>query len=115
MEYVHLENGITDESSRLLLTLFKKRKALINNLKDVSTNEKGRKNVTLADHSCVSLCFASGVLESVFPIAKTEQSDAVRDLRSDIDFAQFIVTNTCNSLKLVSEAICIDFPRANSP
>lgn len=109
MEYAYLENGITDESSRLLLTLFKKRRTLMSNLKEMSTNEKGRKNVTGAEQSCVSLSFASGILKSVFPPTKTEQTDAIRDLRADIDFAQFIVTSTCDSIKLVNELISVCF------
>lgn len=83
---------------------------MISNLKDVSTNEKGRKNITVADRSCVSLSFSSGILESVFPLTKTEQSNATRDLRSDIDFAQFIVTSTCDGLKLASERDAFYFP-----
>ncbi|KAI7907431.1 FANCI solenoid 4-domain-containing protein [Cokeromyces recurvatus] len=103
MEYVFLNYGITHDSSEKLLALFKKRKILIGILKDISTNEKGKKNTNFTVKSSISLGFASKIFQAVF----SSNDEIMHSLRSDIDFAHFIVTNTCNSLKLaINDPYC---------
>ncbi|KAI8076645.1 FANCI solenoid 4-domain-containing protein, partial [Gilbertella persicaria] len=102
IEYVFMTHGMTAQSTETLLSLFKKRKLLFNVLKDSSTNEKGKKNTQLVISSCVSLEFTSKLFQAVFTQDKT---DVVRDLRSDIDFAHFIITSTFDSLKFAIDDV----------
>lgn len=87
----------------MLLTLFKKRTALVGILKDASTTEKGRKNTNIANTSCVSLEFTSKMFQSIFSTkdTKDENESSKRNIRSNLDFAHFLVTSTCDSLKNV--------------
>ncbi|KAI8643310.1 FANCI solenoid 4-domain-containing protein [Parasitella parasitica] len=101
LEHIFLTNDITTQSSEILLTLFKKRTALFSKIKDSSTNEKGRKNTNIAQTSCVSLEFTSKMFQSIFSTkdTKEENEGSKRDIRSNLDFANFLVTSTCDSLK----------------
>jgi hypothetical protein len=103
-----LNEGISVLSTEKILTLFKQRKALLNTLKESSTNERGRKVSQVNTQTFVSLKFASKIFQAAFSSdqPKEEFSACIRDLRSDIDFAHFIVTSTFDSLKFVSELPC---------
>ncbi|KAI9477713.1 MAG: FANCI solenoid 4-domain-containing protein [Benjaminiella poitrasii] len=101
MEYVFSINGITRESCENILNLFKKRKVLIGVLKDASTKEKSRKNASITSQPCISLRFVSKIFQAVFSLDSTSEGmiESTRDLRSDIDFAHFIITRACDSLR----------------
>ncbi|CAO0793414.1 unnamed protein product [Mucor circinelloides] len=101
LEHVFLTNDITVQSSEALLTLFKKRMALVGILKETSTTEKGRKLTNINRMSCVSLEFTSKMFQSIFSSkdTKDENESSKRDIRSNLEFANFLVTSTCDSLK----------------
>ncbi|GAN03661.1 Fanconi anemia group I protein [Mucor ambiguus] len=101
LEHVFLTNDITVQSSEILLTLFKKRTGLVGLLKEVSTAEKGRKVTHINHTSCVSLEFTSKMFQSIFSAkdTKDENEGSKRDIRSNLEFANFLVTSTYESLK----------------
>ncbi|CEP15833.1 hypothetical protein [Parasitella parasitica] len=101
LEHVFFTNDITTQSSETLLTLFKKRSALVNKLKDSSTNEKGKKNTNFTQTSCVSLEFTSKMFQSIFSMkdTKEENESSKRDIRSNLEFANFLVISASDSLK----------------
>jgi Fanconi anemia group I protein len=103
MEYEFTTNGLTAKSSEMLLNLFKKRKAFLGLLSN-STNEKGRKGSHINNRSCVNMEFMSSLFLTVF--SKDVPKEPTRDLRSDIEFVQFIVSSTCDSLKAVRKLFC---------
>ncbi|KAL9554015.1 hypothetical protein MBANPS3_002999 [Mucor bainieri] len=104
LEHIFLTNDITVQSSEILLTLFKKRMGLVGILKEAATTEKGRKLTHINHTSCVSLEFTSKMFQSIFSAkdakaAKDENEASKRDIRSNLDFASFLVTSTYESLK----------------
>lgn len=104
-----MNEGITVQSTEKILSLFKKRKSIIAVLKESSTNERGRKISQVHTQTYVSLKFTSKIFQAVFnnETPKEEFSACIRDLRSDIDFAHFIVSSTFDSLKYVSDKDCL--------
>lgn len=97
-----MNEGITVASTEKILTLFKKRKSIIHVLKESSTNEKGRKTGQIQTQTYASLTFTSKLFQAVFSQDNvTKEEYSIRDLRTDIDFAHFIVTSTFDSLKYV--------------
>ncbi|OBZ87914.1 Fanconi anemia group I [Choanephora cucurbitarum] len=64
----------------------------------VSSEHEGRKkNNQIHTPTCSSLEFFSKIFQAIF--AQGDPEGSTRDLRSDIDFAHFIITSTFDSLK----------------
>lgn len=102
MEYEFFITGLTKSSSELLVTLYKKRKELVGLLNN-STNEKGKKNTSINIQYCVSFQFISKLFLDVFGKDLKDDIDTPAfEIRRDIDFVQFIVSITCESLRFVS-------------
>lgn len=110
MEYEFTANGVTAESSEMLLTLFKKRKEFLCLLSS-STTEKGRK-ASLNVRPCVNMEFMSSLFLTVFSkdISKEEPAAPTCELRKEMEFVQFIVSSGCDGLKSVSIARCFMQP-----
>ncbi|GAA5807873.1 hypothetical protein MFLAVUS_001253 [Mucor flavus] len=99
MEYEFFITGLTKNSSEVLVTLYKKRKELVGLLNN-STNEKGKKNTSLNIQSCVSFQFISKLFLDVFGKDLKDDIDTPAfEIRREIDFVQFIVSSTCESLR----------------
>ncbi|KAG2232755.1 hypothetical protein INT48_001109 [Thamnidium elegans] len=95
----HIGLRNTQYATLLLVTLYKKRKELVGLLNN-STNEKGKKNTSINIQYCVSFQFISKLFLDVFGKDLKDDIDTPAfEIRRDIDFVQFIVSITCESLR----------------
>ncbi|KAI8371281.1 FANCI solenoid 4-domain-containing protein [Choanephora cucurbitarum] len=103
IEYVFMTLGATSDATETILNLFRKRKSILNILKENSTNEKGKKNNQIHAPTCSSLEFFSKIFQAIF--TQDDPEGSTRDLRSDIDFVHFIITSTFDSLKFAIDDV----------
>ncbi|KAG0167084.1 hypothetical protein DFQ28_006686 [Apophysomyces sp. BC1034] len=101
-EHEFVSRGNSVESFEIILNLFKKRKNIINLLRENSTNAKGRKIFVSQPHSTqFTLSFLTDITQTMF--LQGDIQTPARSLRSDIDFIHYIVSSTQTCLKTMSE------------
>ncbi|CAO3580777.1 unnamed protein product [Absidia cylindrospora] len=92
MEHEFISEGDSVESCQTILTLFKKRKALLGLLKENVSKDKGRKLSSIGSSSLLSLEFSAKISQALF--LHTERQSPLLTLRSDIGFMHYIVSVT---------------------
>ncbi|ORZ10530.1 FANCI solenoid 4-domain-containing protein [Absidia repens] len=92
MENEFISDGDSVESCQTILTLFKKRKALLGLLKENTSKDKGRKLSSIGSSSLLSLEFSAKISQALF--LHTDRQSPLLTLRSDIGFMHYIVSVT---------------------
>ncbi|KAL0084097.1 FANCI solenoid 4-domain-containing protein [Phycomyces blakesleeanus] len=98
MEYEFMTQKNSQESCELVLNIFKKRKLLLQLVKENAAGDKGRKVTPyLSSKSILSLEFITSITQLMF--SRDTVNSPINVLRSDINFVYYIVSATYNVLK----------------
>ncbi|KAF7730861.1 hypothetical protein EC973_001379 [Apophysomyces ossiformis] len=102
IEHEFTSRGDSVESFEAILNLFKKRKNIMNLLRDHSTNAKGRKiSIPHATTTLFTLSFLTTITQTMF--LQGDMQTPSRTLRSDIDFIHYIVSSTQACLRMMMD------------
>lgn len=102
-------NEMNADTSEVILSLFKKRKDLMDLLS--STSDRSKKTIN-ANKPSSSLKFITKVFKDLFA-NENNLSEPLRNLKSNIELVHFVVISTGDSLKAVSTLLFRGKKKAN--